>query len=614
MSAVLPASLDLVPRLAPIAFNDARAGWAPARVVWLSFAVWALVAAASLWLDGARALLALPDPDDAMRLVQVRDLLAGQGWFDLVQHRVNPPDGTPMHWSRLVDAPIAAMIVELRPLLGPEAAERWAVLLWPLVPALLLLPSAGLIGNRLAGVPGAVLTILAAGLAVPLVRHFVPGRIDHHNVQMALSMALIAALVFIPRRPAAYAAGAASALSIAVGLETLPYVALGGVAVMAGWWRAPAERSAAVLAYLSAFAVAATLALAATVAPSLWLVPACDMISAVYLLPLWAALGIAAAARLGGLDRGRAGVALIVGTMALAALASVALLNPACLAGPYAEADPRVLSLWMNHLAEVRSALTLFRVEPVAAVSVFAAPLAGLAVAPVLLALPSWRDREAAAIVVGALALATMLALLQVRTLPFAAMFAAAPLAAAAALAIARRWRLRLDPIWGYAAAACLANPFAITLAAAVAAEPVLGSQAQREAHAGERLCTRRAEYRVLATLPPGTVASLISFGSYILAETPHRVVAAPYHRNRDGVLDTIAAFTAKPDESRAILARRGVDTIAFCTTSTELDHLIGPEADTLANRLKRGDPPAWLEPVADPSDAATRVYRLKRG
>ena len=200
MSAVPAASLDLVPRLAPIAGNEARAGWAPARIVWLSFVVWALVAAASLWLDGARALLALPDPDDAMRLVQVRDLLAGQGWFDLVQHRVNPPDGTPMHWSRLVDAPIAAMIVGLRPLLGPEAAERWAVLLWPLVPALLLLPSAGLIGNRLAGAPGAVLTILAAGLAVPLVRHFVPGRIDHHNVQMALSMALVAALVFIPRR------------------------------------------------------------------------------------------------------------------------------------------------------------------------------------------------------------------------------------------------------------------------------------------------------------------------------------------------------------------------------------------------------------------------------
>ena len=33
------------------------------------------------------------DPDSTMRLVQVRDLLAGQGWFDLVQHRLAPPDG-----------------------------------------------------------------------------------------------------------------------------------------------------------------------------------------------------------------------------------------------------------------------------------------------------------------------------------------------------------------------------------------------------------------------------------------------------------------------------------------------------------------------------------------
>src|ERR1700751_5814482 len=29
--------------------------------------------------------------DDAMRLVEVRDLLAGQSWFDLTQHRLDPP-------------------------------------------------------------------------------------------------------------------------------------------------------------------------------------------------------------------------------------------------------------------------------------------------------------------------------------------------------------------------------------------------------------------------------------------------------------------------------------------------------------------------------------------
>src|SRR5260370_41349134 len=48
--------------------------------------------------------------DDAMRLVEVRDLLAGQGWFDLTQYRLNPPDGVVMHWSRLIDLPLALLI------------------------------------------------------------------------------------------------------------------------------------------------------------------------------------------------------------------------------------------------------------------------------------------------------------------------------------------------------------------------------------------------------------------------------------------------------------------------------------------------------------------------
>jgi hypothetical protein len=60
--------------------------------------------------------------DDAMRLAEVNDLIAGQGWFDLMQHRLDPP-GSPMHWSRVIDAPLAALILMLRPLAGIEGAE-----------------------------------------------------------------------------------------------------------------------------------------------------------------------------------------------------------------------------------------------------------------------------------------------------------------------------------------------------------------------------------------------------------------------------------------------------------------------------------------------------------
>jgi hypothetical protein len=607
VSALHAASLDPTARCGTPA---ASGPWTLARILLLAVPVWVLAAAASFRLDGAQALVALPDPDDAMRLVQLRDLLAGQVWFDLVQHRVNPPDGVPMHWSRLVDAPLAAMMLLLRPFLGPEAAERWTLLLWPLVPALPLVASAGVIGNRLAGRAGAVLAIVGAAVAVPLVRHFVPGRIDHHNLQMALAMTLVAALVRLPRRSALWTAGAASALSLAVGMETLPYVALGGLAVMAGWWRTGAARTPAVLAYLASFAVTAALAMGATVAPPRWLVPACDFISPIYVAPLWSALGVALAGRRYGLDRSRGGIATIIGAMALAAVASVAALEPACLRGPYAEADPRLFSLWMDHLSEARSALALARTEPAVAAAVFAAPLAALVLAPLLFGRPA--DREAAGIAIAMLLAATAVALLQVRTLPFAAMFAGPPLAAAAALAVERFWRTRLDRAWGYALAGLIANPLTLTAAAAVPAQAFAGPGSP-DPHAGERLCTRRAEYRTLAALPPGLVLNLIAFGPYVLAETPHRVLAAPYHRNRDGILDTVAAFTAEPAQAHAILVARRVDYIAFCASSRELDHLAEPGSAALAAALKRGEPPSWLEAMPDPGGGATRVYRVRR-
>ena len=97
--------------------------------------VWLVVGAVQLIANaGAIAHMRFPDPDDSLRLVQVRDLLAGQGWFDLHAHRVDPLDGgVLMHWSRLVDLPIAAVIWTLRPLLGQADAELAALIAVPMV-------------------------------------------------------------------------------------------------------------------------------------------------------------------------------------------------------------------------------------------------------------------------------------------------------------------------------------------------------------------------------------------------------------------------------------------------------------------------------------------------
>src|SRR5690606_13928480 len=111
--------------------------WRAGRVVLTILVVWAVIAtilcvnaftnADGLTLYG----------DNAMRMVTAEQLLDGQGWQDLIQYRDNTPHGLTLHWSRLLDAPLAVMLAGLRPLVGPAAAVDIVGAVWP---ALLLLP------------------------------------------------------------------------------------------------------------------------------------------------------------------------------------------------------------------------------------------------------------------------------------------------------------------------------------------------------------------------------------------------------------------------------------------------------------------------------------------
>jgi hypothetical protein len=572
-------------------------------------AVWVILVMASLAMRGERALEAYPDPDDAMRLVEVRDLLNGQDWYDLTQHRLDPAltpaGGVPMHWSRLIDAPIAALIVAFKPLLGAERAEQAAFMLWPMIPALLLLPAAGFIGRRLAGRNGSVLAVLAAAFAAFTVSVYAPGRIDHHNIQVALGVALIAALMADARGLRAVAlAGLFSGLTLAIGMETLPYVVLGGIVVALRWVLDAPTPSSAFLAYTGSFALVASLGLAVNAPPAEWLVAHCDVVSAVYLAPLWLSTGIAAAGAVLRVDRGRGGRLAIAALAAGAAVAAVALQNRACLAGPYAEVDPLLFTAWMNHLREARSAFDLFAANPVNFCAVFALPLAA-AVAVALM------GRGPARIAGLALAVAIVTALWQVRTLPFAATLASALVAAGVALAMRRTGATPAAQLIG---GVVLSNPMLIALAATLAASlavPLNDAQRTRQARTADVDCLRREDYRALAGLPPGLVLGNIAFGPLVLAETPHSVLAAPYHRNRAGILDAVAALTSPPEAAHAVVAQRGIAYIAICAGSAEFDVQMAARPGSLFEGLQAGRVPDWLERV--PGSGHTLIFRVLR-
>src|SRR3712207_5648742 len=76
----------------------------------------------------------LGDPDDNLRMAQVRALVGGRGWCDPRRYRLNPTAGADIHWSRIVDLPFAGIKLVLAPILGGAAAKRWAVTIAPLLP------------------------------------------------------------------------------------------------------------------------------------------------------------------------------------------------------------------------------------------------------------------------------------------------------------------------------------------------------------------------------------------------------------------------------------------------------------------------------------------------
>ncbi len=335
-----------------------------------------------------------------------------------------------------------------------------------------------------------------------------------------------------------------------------------------------------------------------------WLTPVCDTVSVVYLGPLFAAALIGQGMLLAGVSSRPARIAA-VSASAIVAVALVYLQNPVCLGGPYAAVDPRLFAEWMDHIREARSAADLIEANPVSFFGVFAIPVFGLLAVALV---GGWPAR-----IIGlALAVAVALALWQVRTLPFAAVLGAPILAAAAACAASRAGGR--PP--AFILAAFVTNPLIVVTIASlltVLLFPLTDAQVEKRASTAETACLDRASYATLAAEPPGLVLGNIAFGPLILAETRHSVLAAPYHRNTDGILDAVEALTGAPDAAHAVIARRGVDYLALCLSSNEMAGRRLTNPGNLFDALRRGDVPDWLEPVAAPPGIATTVFRVRK-
>ena len=140
-----------------------------------------------------------PDGDDIMRLVQVRDVLAGQGWFDLHQYRLGPDGGTLMHWSRIPDIPILLLTSLFDLFLPSETALAWAITIWPPISLLIVMGGLALAVRNIGDGKLLVFTFIVALFILFGHFRFLSGAIDHHNLQLGfLAVAVGASLDRLP--------------------------------------------------------------------------------------------------------------------------------------------------------------------------------------------------------------------------------------------------------------------------------------------------------------------------------------------------------------------------------------------------------------------------------
>ncbi|WP_260482881.1 AcrB/AcrD/AcrF family protein [Sphingomicrobium flavum] len=548
----------------------------------------------------------LRDTDDNLRLAQVRALLDGQGWYDLRQHRMLPPDGADIHWSRLVDLPIAGLILFFGLFVEQARAELWAIAIAPLLPMAVTLGALALIARRLVGLaswPLALGSFLFAGVALTM---YHPLRIDHHGWQIAFLLTVAAGLVDPRRARGGLTAGLASAASLTIGLEMIIALALLGGAVVLGWVAIEEERRR-MLAYAASLS-AGTAAGFVMFGSFDNMALRCDALT-----PVWLADALLGSALLVALVF--QGAASWQGRLSLAVMAGAILIGFHAFAFPHCLSrlegvPPEVTAIWLDLVNEARGITKHSPRLQMRTLSIVVAGAIGYGVM-------AWKARGDAARLRMVLALAVPawagLGLLfwQLRAAPAAQVLAIPgavgliwlllPTLSGSRNILARTVGVALLVVIGMGALPTILADYlpqnrVEKAAAAAPVKPGLN-------------CVAGKALEPLNALPKGLIFAHIDLGPRLIVMTHHDAITGPYHRNHQAIGDVLTALGSVPSEAQPIIARYRPDYLLICDDAKAERR--ASSRRRLADGLTRGVPD-WLEPVVLPDNSPFRLYRLR--
>ncbi len=575
---------------------------------WLLYAVFII---ANRW--GFIEAFALPDTDDNLRLAQVRAWLGGQGWYDLTQHRFDPAHGgANIHWSRLVDLPLAAIILAMKPLVGGAGAERIAVAIAPLLPLLLLMFALALTMKRLVHEKAWPLPIIGLLCAYSTIFMFAPLRIDHHGWQLAMLGIAVAGMADPRRARGGAVLGVATGLSLSIGLEMMIYLALlGGATVLL--WVADRDQRRRLAAYAGAL-VATTGAGFLIFASEANRQAVCDALSPVWLSDAAVGGAVMLGLALLKLDdwKARLGAAVVAGGIVAG---FHALAWPNCLER-LEGVSPQATALWLDHVREARPFYRHgWRIGTIA----LALPVTALA-GWALLAWRAWKQGtegrdllyRTLAVALPAISAFTLL-FWQMRAAPAAQMMALPP-ATALIVLVAWRW-LQSPKLWLHAAAVVLVLlGFGAAVPVGVGLFPQENKAGMRgKVSAANRLCPTLAALAPIERQPKGMIFTFIDLGPRLIVATHHDAVGGPYHRDDQAIADVMVAFRGDEAQAHRIIREYRSDYLLVCPNMSTATIFMAEAPNGFYAQLVKGKVPDWLQPVELPADSPFKMWKVAR-
>jgi hypothetical protein len=113
----------------------------------------------------------------------------------------------------------------------------------------------------------------------------------------------------------------------------------------------------------------------------------------------------------------------------------------------------------------------------------------------------------------------------------------------------------------------------------------------------------------------PRTVLAHVDLGPLLLYRTADSVVATPYHRNWQGILDWQRVMTTRdPDEARHIIMARGIDVVVACGGAPPQAAGVSNGGTRFGDLLRTGPVPEWLDRVPVPGNPPGLIVYEVRG